>query len=272
MKKITTTYIKNNLPKRSRNSNKTDSGRVLIVGGGKGLYGAGLLASLSATRSGAGYTYLMSDLANFPWLEYPDIIVHPLKLSELNKHLKSIIAIGPGLGITKNKSQYLKKLLREQFNHVVVDADALTLLSQMKIKKLPPTWILTPHEGELARLLKITSTKVKNNRIECLKKAQNKYGCIIVLKGAETLVSDGHRVYAINSGTLALAKAGTGDVLLGMIAAFYAQTLDPVKACLLGCYIHGLASRQWMKDKKDYLSMRPTDLIEKIPQTIFTLR
>ncbi|MEA9357652.1 NAD(P)H-hydrate dehydratase [Bacteriovorax sp. PP10] len=270
--KIDSKDAKNLIPKRSKLSSKIDGGKVLIVAGGAGLHGAGILSALAATRSGAGYTHLMTDLVKYPWVKFPDFILHKFSLTELKKNSKDVIAMGPGLGTAESKKKLLRFLIKSKIEKVVLDADALTMLSTMKVKQLPSTWILTPHEGELARLLGVTSTSVKKKRVEHLIMAQKKFGCVVLLKGAESLISDGKRIQKVSNGTVALAKAGTGDVLLGMIAAFYAQGLNQVEATVLGTFIHGQASADWMKKGNDHLSLRPMDLIEQIPKTIFKLR
>lgn len=272
-KKINSKYIKKLLPKRTKLSNKNDGGKVLIIGGGIGLYGAGILSALAATRSGAGYTHLMSDLAKFPWAKFPDFILHSPKLSELKNKQSFTLAIGPGLGIKSKNKSIINYLLRNNFENVILDADALSLIVSMKIKRLPENWALTPHEGELAKLLGITSAKIKNNRTYYIKEAQKKYGCTILLKGSETLVIDSSKtIYKIAEGTPALAKAGTGDVLLGIIAAMRAQNISATNSCILASYIHGVASQLWEKRKHDHLSMRPVDLIELLPEVLFQLR
>lgn len=270
--KIDRMHIKKMIPKRLKLSSKIDGGKVLIVAGGAEFHGAGILSALAATRSGAGYTHLMTDLIKYPWVKFPDFILHKLSLAELKKNSKHVIAMGPGLGTTESKKKLLRFLIKSNAEKVILDADALTMLSTMEVKQLPSTWILTPHEGELARLLGVTSTSVKKRREEYLLLAQKKFGCIVLLKGALSLISDGERIRKVSSGTPALAKAGTGDVLLGMIAAFYAQGLNPVEATVLGTFIHGQASADWMKKGNDHLSLRPMDLIEQIPKTILKLR
>jgi NAD(P)H-hydrate epimerase len=266
--------LKSLLPKRTKLSNKTDGGKVLIIGGGKGLYGAGILAALSATRSGAGYTHLMTDLSKFPWIKFPDFIVHPIKVSELKNKMDFAVGIGPGLGINSNGIKLINYLLKHDFKKVVVDADGLTLIARHQIKQLPPSWILTPHEGELARLLNIKSNLVKNNREKYLKMAVDNFNCIIILKGHKTLIAtpETKKVITLTSGTPALSKAGTGDVLLGIITAFLAQGLSASEACYLAVGIHGLAAKLWKKDGMDDLSLRPTDLIERLPRVLLLLR
>lgn len=272
MKIIKKSWIKKHLPVRQKNASKIESGSVLLVAGAKGLYGAGVLCALAATRSGVGYTHLMTDLAKFSWLKFPDFIVHKFSSSFLKEHSASVIGIGPGLGLKNKKHIYLQLLIKNQIEKVVVDGDALTFLSQIKMPKIPSNWILTPHEGELARLMNVTSNEIKKERLFYVQAAQQKYGCIILLKGAETLIANQDEVFCVDSGTLALAKAGSGDVLTGMICAFYAQNNNATEAAILGSYVHGHASKLWMDKKKDYLSMRPLDLIELIPEALYDLR
>ncbi len=273
MKTVNSSNIKKILPKRNWASNKTDGGSVLIIGGGSGFYGAGILAALAATRTGAGYTHLMSDLAKFPWVKFPDFIVHPIKLSELLGKENFTLAVGPGLGVTLKTKNILKTLIEKNYPQVVLDADALTLLSQLKVKKLPSLWVLTPHEGELARLLGVSAKEIKKNREAWLLCAQEKYGCIILLKGAETLITDSTQtIYKIKEGTPSLAKAGAGDVLLGIIAAMMAQKIPPLQAAIVASFIHGKGAQLWEKEKNDHLSMRPLDLIDRLPKALYQLR
>lgn len=271
---ITSQTIKKLLPTRTKSSNKTNAGKILIIAGGKALYGAGILSALAATRTGAGYTHLMSDLINFPWLKFPDFILHPLKISELKNKEDFVIGIGPGLGVSEKNKRLIIYLIKNHFKKVVVDADALTLIAKYNLSPLPSTWILTPHEGELARLLKTTSTLIKKDRLKAIKEAQAKFNCTILLKGARTLITTPkpNKILSVETGTPALSKAGTGDVLLGMIVAFYAQGLGSTEACVVATYIHGKAAQEWDKEGNDHLSLRPTDLIERLPKIIRLIR
>lgn len=263
-------YIKRFIPKRKRTTNKVSAGIAILIGGGVGLYGAGIMSAMSASRSGAGYIHLLTDLSRFPWLSYPDFIVHPMTLSSLKKLPEGAIGFGPGIGVNLRGHKFLAWLIKNK-KQVVLDADGLTLLSE-KPQKLPADWILTPHEGELARLMKTTSAVIRKNREEWVVKAQQKYGCVVLLKGAETLVIDDKKFMVVKSGTVALAKAGTGDVLTGLITALAAQGVPSFEAAVTGSYLHGLASERWIKKKKDYLSLRPIDLIELLPETLYSLR
>lgn len=270
-KRITISQIQALIPRRKKTDSKIESGSVFIIAGAKGLYGAGIMSALAATKSGAGYTHLMTDLIKFPWLKFPDFIVHKFSIRTLEKYENSVFAIGPGLGINNHKEKYLNYLIKKKIAKVIVDGDALTFLSKIKNTSIPSSWILTPHEGELARLMGVSSLKIKQDRLQYVLKAQKKYGCTIVLKGAETFIASVDKVVCVNNGSVALAKAGTGDVLTGMISAFYAQNKGPQEAAILGCYLHGEGAKRWCL-KNDYLSMRPVDLIDKISEVIFKLR
>ena len=262
------------LPKRTRFSNNTTGGKILIIGGAKGLYGAGVLSALAATRVGAGYTHLMTDLASFSWLKFPDFIVHPIKLSELKSKKDFFVGIGPGLGVNEKTKKIINFLIKNNFPNVVVDADALTVIAKFAIFPLPSSWIMTPHEGELSRLIDMSSKEIKNNRTKALREGALKYNCTILLKGAKTLIlsPNSKKIISVDEGTPALSKAGTGDVLLGMIVAFRAQGLSSEEACLVAAYIHGKVAQNWEKEGNDSLSLRPIDIIERLSKTLKKMR
>ncbi|NOT78778.1 MAG: NAD(P)H-hydrate dehydratase [Bacteriovoracaceae bacterium] len=269
MVKLTKLQIRKKLPKRVKSSNKTDAGHTLMIAGGKNYLGAGIISALAATKVGSGYTHLMCESKKYPWLLCPDFILHPLKISILSKLADFSFGVGPGLGVNSFTKKVITTLIKNKREKVTLDADALTVLSQMKKIKIPSSWILTPHEGELARLLQTTSQVVKSDRMKSLKQAHFKYGCHILLKGAETLLIDHQgKVYCVNEGTVALAKAGMGDILTGLITGLRAQGLSPIDAMSVATFIHGRASREYLKKGNDILSLRPVDLIELIPRTI----
>lgn len=262
------------MPKRSAKSNKTDAGKVLIVGGRKGLYGAGILAALAATRTGAGYTHLMTDLSIFPWLKFPDFIVHPLKLSELKDKKEFVIGIGPGLGNSTKNLSLIKYLIKNNYSKVVLDADALNTIAANNISPLPHDWILTPHAGEMARLLQCTAKEINADKIKAINSTVMKYQCTVLLKGSQTLIAspDLKKITVLNFKSFSLSKAGTGDVLTGMIASFRAQGLSPIKATILSAELHAKIALEFEKAGNDQLSLRPMDLIDLLPKVIKSLR
>jgi ADP-dependent NAD(P)H-hydrate dehydratase len=267
------------LPKRLARSNKTDGGKTLIIAGTDGMFGAAVLCATAASRVGAGYVYLMTDSkknsAKYSALRNPDFLtidLKKLKQQVKNKsHSFSAIAIGPGLGQSTRAKKLVSTLLKSKFPQVVADADALNIIAKTKIKNFPKTWILTPHEGELGRLLGVTSGQIKKERRHFARLAQKKFGCIILLKGHKTLVASPDHLTEIHSGNAALAKAGTGDVLTGMIAGFLSQGLSAEDAAKLGAFIHGRIADEWMKNK-DVLSLMPSDMNLMLPEVLRKIR
>lgn len=261
--RITKKDLRKFLPTRADSANKSHGGKCLIIAGSEGLWGACYLAAKSASRVGAGYVYLPASTKSLT--EHPDFLSH-----EISEHISlenfNALAIGPGLTITPVIKKFFHRLEKEFNRPVIIDAGALEL-----IKKLKPNWIITPHEGELAKLLNISSDEIRKDRVKAAQIAQENFGGIVVLKGHYTLVASKSMIYEIHTGNKALAKAGTGDVLTGMIAGLLSQGLKPIDAAILGCGLHGYIADRWVKDK-DYLSLMASDLIQELPGALFNLR
>lgn len=270
IKKVTRSVYKL-LPKRLKSSHKGSSGRVVVCGGNAGFLGAGVMSSLSAMRSGAGYTVLVSDAKKFSWFKNPDIIVRDFQSKALKDFQGSFFLLGPGMGTDYRSQKFFQHFLKTCKSEIaLIDADALTLLSKIKTKKytLPSEWILTPHEGELARLLNKHISLIKKNRVQSILDAYEKYQCTILLKGHETLIYDGTTLFKITNGEMALAKAGTGDVLAGIVAAFRAQGLSSSEASILGATLHNDCAKMLLSKGFDQISLRPMDLIEILPMAL----
>jgi NAD(P)H-hydrate epimerase len=269
MKSVSITHIKKLLPKRKKTDSKMAGGKCLIIAGSKRMPGAAILAARAAARSGSGYVYLATDIALKNSLKNPDFIILDIN-KKLPLHDFSSIAIGPGLGKNRKILSLIKNIKSAGLKNVVMDADALNVLSKnQKQLPLPSSWIVTPHTGELSRLLgeKISPTERKKN----LNKAQAHLGCILLLKGNPTFVANSSESYSVNAGNKALAKAGTGDVLTGIIAGLLAQGLKPMDAAIAGALLHGSIADEWVKSK-DYVSLMASDLVERIPETLYNLR
>ena len=271
MKIYSAKQARQDLPQRKESDSKTRGGKCLIIAGSPGMWGAALLGARAATRAGAGYVYLFHSARTSPFLsEAPDFLSQDkLSRQELGKF--KAIAIGPGLPTTVATFNNLKSLARFGAKHVVVDASALTMLAQNKMK-IPSAWILTPHEGELGRLLGKSADSVRDNREASVRDAQKKFGCVVILKGHGTLVADQDGVTRVESGNSALAKAGTGDVLTGIVTAFLSQGLPATQAACLGVYVHGLIADRWIKSGHDQLSLMASDLIDDLPMALASLR
>lgn len=272
------------LPQRHSHQNKAHGGKTLVIAGQKGYLGAAILAATAAARVGSGYTTLMTDVKNFPIHHHPDfLILSKTKVPQSWKTYQAI-AVGPGLGVSTHTEKVIRSLLKNKIDHVVLDADALTVIAQKNIYPLRPSWLLTPHTGELERLLKINkiskklkvgklSESTKAEKLKALQEAYTIYQCPILLKGSSTLIiSSKTHIQEVSSGNSALAKAGTGDVLTGIIAGFIAQGLSTTEAASLGTYVHGLCSQIWIKQKNDHLSLLASDLLDLIPQALLSLR
>ncbi len=264
---------KHRLPKRVKNDNKTRGGHSLIIAGSRGMWGAAILAATAAARVGSGYTSLLTSNNNFPTLRGPDFLTADLSTTKAKLNKFTAIAVGPGLGRGTFTTKVLRFLLEKKFPHVLLDADALNTLANLNIKKLPPSWILTPHEGELSRLLNISANKIRLNRKFHILQATKKFACVVLLKGEKTLIAQQNKITEIKSGNVALAKAGTGDVLTGMITGFLAQGLSPLDAACLGTYVHGDIADDWVRKKNnDYLSLIPSDILTALPAKLSEIR
>lgn len=253
-------------PKRKISSNKSTHGRLLLIAGSPGMWGASQLSLEAAYRIGAGYVTLATDY------DYEGWGAEALTVSRHAPELfvgRDSVVLGPGAGSRAELSELIIKALRMGQRNVVIDADGLMALSEMGDLRLPPSWILTPHEGELGRLMKIPSEEIRKNRIESVKKAVRGFGCIVVLKGFRSLVGapDG-RVFVICSGNPGLAKAGTGDVLSGFIGGLLAQGQQPLAAACGASYFHGYLADEWIRMGNDSRSLMPRDLLGMTPRKL----
>ena len=244
------------MPRKSRASTKYRAGSVLVVGGSRGMTGAPMLSALAAFRCDAGYVGIAAPESAVPVIESRvlEAVKWPLPEDSAGRALAravepileaaeraDAVAVGPGLGRTDGTKQLVRVLLERLELPVVVDADALWELEPFA--RAAPT-VLTPHSGELARLLDATAEEVDAHRLAAVRRAAAIYGAVVLLKGADTLVAAPRRGLLVASyGQPSLATAGSGDVLTGVIAAFLAKGLEPQLAAAAGAVAHGLASR-----------------------------
>jgi NAD(P)H-hydrate epimerase len=249
MKFINEQWVREHVMHRSTFGHKKSFGHVLVVAGSDGKAGAAILCAKAALHSGCGMvTAMIPKEAIVVLLEQsPEIMyVHELGWdpSGLNKY--DAIVIGPGLGFSETAVSNLKYILTHYDGSVVIDADALTIISK-EMSLLQSNHIITPHPGEFARL-----QGFEYHEEERLLQAQNfvkKYRPILVLKGAGTLVGSFENELMQNtSGNDGMATAGSGDVLAGIIGALCAQGYTPFYAATIGVYLHGLAGDNAVKD------------------------
>ena len=254
IKKITKTFFKNNFPKKPKNSYKNLNGKVFIFAGSKTMPGAAVLCAKAAFRAGAGFVTLAvpqeilpACLKAVPEALFLQISDNPLK--EITAYLKKmphdVLLVGPGL--TKKRVKILLPLLKQTSLPAIIDGDALNILAEEGLERLPKTkeikYILTPHAGEAKRLLKQDLPAEKAALI-----LTQRSGAVSLFKGPKTKVALGKDIWQNTTGNEGLAKAGSGDTLAGIIAGIYAQLIKrnnrnaAYLSALLGVWLHGKAA------------------------------
>jgi len=231
------------VPRKRPQDTKYSAGAVLVVGGAPGLTGAVCLAAEAAFRADAGYVAVAAPAASLPVVEARllEAVKAPLERVDELAQRASALAIGPGLGRGDEARALVRRLLAEMQLPAVADADAL---SELEPGDWPAPRVLTPHSGELGRLLGRESAWVDAHRLEAVQHAAEVYRCVVLLKGADTLVAaPGEGVLVSSAGTPALAAAGTGDVLTGIVAAFLAKGVNARLAAAAAAFAHGRAAQ-----------------------------
>jgi NAD(P)H-hydrate epimerase len=236
-----TSEIARRIPQRARGGNKYKSGSVLVVGGQPGMTGAACLSAEAAFRADAGYVAVCAPRESLPVIEARVLEAVKRPLDEVFEATEraGALALGPGLGRADERKALVRRLLEETNLPAAVDADALFGLEPFKREAAT---VLTPHSGELARLLSVESAWVDDHRLEAARRAVERFRCVVLLKGSETIVAAPGARTLISQGTPRLATAGTGDVLTGVIAAFLAKGMEPQLAAAAAARVHADAA------------------------------
>jgi ADP-dependent NAD(P)H-hydrate dehydratase / NAD(P)H-hydrate epimerase len=271
------------LPRRAGDTTKFASGQVVVAGGSRGLTGAPRMAAHAAMRAGAGYvigcvpTSLQAVLATAATPELMtrglaevDGSLAPQAVASTIEQIRpgGALALGPGLGRSDGAVAYARELARTADAALVLDADGLNAhagrLEELRAREAPT--VLTPHAGELGRLLELDSAAVERERLRHVRDAAARSGAVVVLKGDDTLIAkpDG-RVAVSRGGSPALATAGTGDVLTGVIGALLSQRLDPFIAAAAGVWLHATAGREAARRQGAAEGVIASDVIEALP-------
>lgn len=247
------------LPKRKPDTHKGTYGHLVVIAGSKGKGGAAALSSISALRAGAGLvTLALPECLNISFeVGIPEVMTLPLpdtKYGTIDKSAykillkflegKSAVLIGPGITTDPSTSSLIKNLIKKVGCPMLIDADGLNIVADNidLLKDKPSPVIVTPHPGEMARMLNTTSKEIQANRVELSKRLAIEYGVYVILKGARTIVATPEGdVYINPTGNPGMATAGTGDVLSGIIAGFLSQGLSAKDSSILGVYLHGMA-------------------------------
>jgi len=268
------------LATRPRDAHKGDFGRVLVVAGSRGMVGAGALAAQAALRSGAGLVTLATPamveqaaatkLTCATTLPLPDRPGGALAPAAARRVLSAadgfdVVALGPGLSL--HAAPAVRALVPRLRLPLVLDADGLNALAGragLLLRRPAPT-VLTPHPGELARLTGRSVADIQARRAEAAARHAREWRCIVLLKGAGTVVTDGRRVYVNRTGNPGMATGGSGDVLTGVIAALIGQGLPAFEAAALGARLHGRAGDLAARERGE-VSLIATDLLDTLPR------
>lgn len=269
----TPAWVRSRLPVRRSDTHKNAVGRVVVVGGRRGMAGAVVLSARAAMRAGAGLVQICSPASNREVLQAaaPEaIFVDPDDADAVGAALAAAhaVAVGPGLGTTSASAWLLGRVLAGPPTTTVLDADALNLLAEGRPSALPGALkgraaLLTPHPGEMARLRGVSPRDVSVDRVAVARAAATDYGCAVLLKGAPSLVATPDRRLLVDvQGSSDLAVAGMGDVLTGTCAALIAQGLEPRDAGAVGLYLSGRAAVLAGRGA----GLTPTDVVRWLPQ------
>jgi NAD(P)H-hydrate epimerase len=275
-------------PKRAVNAHKGNFGHVLVIAGSSGGTGAAYLTSQAAALSGSGLVTLATGRSIFPIMavKLTEVMVRPFfetrdwSLSLLAEKdiinfsdKADVLAIGPGISQNKETQELVRNLIAKLEKPVVLDADGINACAghASMLKTANSRLILTPHAGEMARLIGQDIKYIEQNRKDVALKFAAEYNTVLVLKGHNTVVAaPTGDIYVNETGNVGMATGGSGDVLTGMIASFIGQGVGPFIAAALGVYFHGLAGDIAFKDKGP-LSLLATDILNKLPEALKAL-
>ena len=285
------------LLQRKVDSHKGDFGHIFVLAGSARFSGAAVLCAYAAIRSGSGLVTLgipkslnnaiikikPKEVMTLPLPETRESTLSISSYKKIKDFAKDIdvLVVGPGLTQNKSTQALIRKIISKINKPTIIDADGLNALvghlNLLRVTGYLPvrqagelrvTRILTPHPGEVARLLKISVDKVQKNREDVTQRFARDYKATVVLKGHNTVVADYRgNCYVNKTGNPGMATAGSGDALTGMIAAFLGQGLDAFEAAKYAVYLHGLAGDLAAKEKTQ-ISMIASDIIDKIPEAI----
>jgi NAD(P)H-hydrate epimerase len=259
--RLVTQEILRDVPRRSPRDNKYTAGHVVVVGGSRGMTGAAALAARAAFRADAGYVTIAAPAESLPVLEtlVLEAVKRPLEEALEAAQRAKALAVGPGLGRGGEAKDLVRRILAEAGVPAVVDADALF---ELEAAEWPAPRVLTPHEGELARLLGRDSSEIAAHRLASVQEAAERFNCVVVLKGEDSLVAaPGRGVLVSALGPPSLATAGTGDVLTGVTASFLAKAMEPQRAAAAACAAQQLAARE----APQRYGLVASDVIEALP-------
>lgn len=267
------------LPNRRLDAHKGDFGKILLLSGSVGCTGAPVLSALGALRTGAGLVFLgvPESIYQIAAMKLIEPIVFPLPQQDGMLSLEALprilekassmdaVLIGPGLGCSDATEEIVCQVLSVYPEPVVLDADGINLVGKHKdiLRGRTSPTILTPHAGEFQRL----TGRKPEDRLDSAVEASKDLGVILVLKGHETVITDGMSAYLNPTGNPGMAVGGSGDVLAGMIVSLLGQGIPPLEAAACGAWLHGAAGDLCAKELGQY-GMLPTDMVQVLPRLL----
>lgn len=280
--------VKAMFPRRKKRSHKYTNGKVLVVGGSKGLSGAVAMSSLSALKSGAGgvtvgvpksivktFNQKFYEIMKAELDEDENGTISSNSFGKIKKRVEwaDVVLIGPGMSTSESSKEFFFDFIKRCSKNIVIDADGLNLLSDditvLKNRNFDNEIILTPHLGEFSRLHKTDIKSIELSRFELVRGFVKEYNVNLSLKSETTIscTNDGD-IFINSSGNESLATAGSGDVLSGMISSIFSQTGNPKAAMICGNYLHGLCADMYYDSYGNKQTASPQDFIKLIPGAI----
>ena len=283
-------YVKAHLPKRPRNSHKGVFGRLQIFGGSYRYRGAAHLAALGALRMGVGLLTLTTEEAVIGTVarRLPELLfdaekpisawsAEDIERKCAESDTASAILVGPGSGVSRALYDFLVSLTARGGAPVLLDADALGAIARFSsdvdgfFQSAQRPIAMTPHPLEFGRLIGRSASEVQENRMRLSLEYAKKWGVSLLLKGAGTIVADGDGAFLNATGSSALSKGGSGDVLAGAVGAFLAEGVTPTEALAMGAYLHGAAGDSLAKELSEY-GVLPSELPRQMAKEITKLK
>ena len=263
--------IQKKIPKRSKNSHKGDFGRVMIIGGSEGMGGAAILSSEASLFCGSGLVHLNTHPSNVE----ASLVRNPEVMAlSINKSLSipaniNVLLCGPGLKNDEWSNNIFNEVFKiKNIKTLIFDAGALEFVSEKKFDG-NNNIILTPHPGEAAKLLGISSNEIQEDRINAAKEISKRFSAHVILKGKDTIIcsQNSEDIFICSEGGPELSSGGTGDVLAGIVSALIAQKLDIIDACIISVAVHARAGKIF-KNKTGEIGLNASSLILTIRELI----
>jgi hydroxyethylthiazole kinase-like uncharacterized protein yjeF len=277
--------LRGKIPRTAEPAHKYSAGALLVVAGSRGMTGAPVMVVRGAQRTGCGIVFLATSEGAAPAVDLAltEALVYGVtqddegymgsgSLEDILEHAgrASALVMGPGTGTGDEGRRLVEGILREVEVPVLLDADAITNLAgtDVLVQRKSPT-VITPHAGELGRLLGSGAKEVSAHRLRSARAAAEENACCLLLKGSDTLVVEGERTAVNSTGNVALATAGTGDVLSGVVGALLSRGMEVYEAARAGAWVHGRAAELWLEETGwPAESLVATDLLEYLPEAV----